>query len=183
MREQYPKEKYPRIVELKGLRELREVREYDPWSVANKVSTQRNWFWRLLNWISGRADLAKTVIRLREQVINMETVRMAGLRESDQAGALGLQLYAENETLRKQVEDLTNLLDNPIKYEETVAFFRDQRDTAVRESEILKWAYERLLKTHNRLLDDWEIYTTKFIDGDPDLADVFRKIDKLKEEQ
>jgi len=40
-----------------------------------------------------------------------------------------------------------------------------------------------LLKTHNRLLDDWEIYTTKFIDGDPDLADVFRKIDKLKEEQ
>jgi len=32
-------------------------------------------------------------------------------------------------------------------------------------------------------LDDWEIYTTKFIDGDFELADVFRKIDKLKEEQ
>ena len=174
------REEYPKIV---GLKALRQEISYDPWSVANKVAVQRNWFWRLLNWISGRADLAKTVIKLREQIINMETVRLGGLRESDQAGALGLQLYAENETLRKQVEDLTNLFDNPIKYEETVAFFRDQRDTAVRESEKLKWDYELLLKTHNRLLDDWEIYTTKFIDGDFELADVFRKIDKLKEEQ
>lgn len=174
------RDEMPRIV---GLGELRQVREYDPWSVANKVAVQRNWLWRLFNWISGRADLAKTVIRLREQIINMETVRLGGLRESDQAGALGLQLYAENEVLRAQVEELTSLLKNPIKHEETIAFFRDGRDTAVRENEKLKWDYERLLKTHNRLLDDWEIYTTKFIDGDYDLADVFRKIDKLKEEQ
>jgi len=174
------REEYPRLVDLK---ELREAREYDPWSVAIHVEGETNWFWRVLYWITGRLSLARAVIELKREVINLRAVRIAGLRESDQAGALGLQLYAENETLIKQVEDLTNLLDNPIKYEETVAFFRDQRDTAVRESEKLKWDYERLLKTHNRLLDDWEIYTTKFIDGDFELADVFRKIDKLKEEQ
>jgi len=169
------REEYPKIVNLK---ELRETRQYDPWSVANKVAVQRNWFWRALNWISGRADLAKTVIRLREQIINMETVRLGGLRESDQAGALGLQLYAENEYLKSQLDRL-----DPEEYKESKDFYRESWMGAAKEYERLQRKYESLLKTHNRLLDDWEIYTTKFIDGDFELADVFRKIDKLKEEQ
>jgi hypothetical protein len=174
------RDEMPRIV---GLGELRQVREYDPWSVANKVAVQRNWLWRVFNWISGRADLAKTVIRLREQIINMETVRLGGLRESDQAGALGLQLYAENEVLRAQVEELTSLLKNPIKHEETIAFFRDGRDKAIREYEQLKRKYDNLWISYDKLITDWDVFATKFIDGDPDLADVFRKIDKLKEEK
>ena len=161
MREQYPREKYPRIVELKGLRELREAREYDPWSVANKVSTQRNWFWRLLNWISGRADLAKTVIRLREQVINMETVRMAGLRESDQAGALGLQLYVENEYLKSQIDRL-----DPEEYKESRDFYRESWMGAAKEYERLQREHEGLQRAHNNLLKDYEEFLEKVLPGE-----------------
>jgi len=174
------REEYPKIV---GLRALRQEISYDPWSVADKVAVQRNWFWRALNWISGRANLAKTVITLRDKLVSIETVRLGGLRESDQAGALGLQLYAENEVLRAQVEELTSLLKNPIKHEETIAFFRDGRDKAIREYEQLKRKYDNLWISYDKLITDWDVFATKFIDGDPDLADVFRKIDKLKEKQ
>lgn len=174
------REEYPRLVDLK---ELREAREYDPWSVAIRVEGETNWFWRVLYWITGRLSLARAVIELKREVNNLRAVRIAGLRESDQAGALGLQLYAENEALMAQVEDLTSLLKNPIKHEETIAFFRDGRDKAIREYEQLKRKYDNLWISYDKLITDWDVFATKFIDGDPDLADVFRKIDKLKEEQ
>jgi len=157
------REEYPKIV---GLKELREAREYDPWSVADKVATQRNWFWRALNWISGRAYLAKTVISLRDKLVSMETVRLGNLRATNDAGALGLQLYTENEVLRARVEELTSLLDNPIKHEETIVFFRDQRDQAVKENEKLQRNYESLQRAHDSLLKDYEQFLEKFLPGE-----------------
>ena len=151
------REEYPKIV---GLKELRETRQYDPWSVANKVSTQQNWFWRALNWISGRADLAKTVIRLREQIINMETVRLGGLRESDQAGALGLLLYVENEYLKSQIDRL-----DPEEYKESRDFYRESWMGAAKEYERLQREHEGLQRAHNNLLRDYEEFLEKVLPG------------------
>lgn len=149
----------PKIV---GLKELREQREYDPWSVANKVTTQRSWFWRLLNWISGRADLAKTVIRLREQIINMETVRLAGLRETDQAGLLGLKLYAENQYLRSQIDRL-----DPEEYEASRDFYRKSWEGAAEAAENWRRKHELLSAAHERFLRDYEAFCEKFLEGKP----------------
>lgn len=140
-----------------SLKDLYKALEYDPWSVANKILTQKNWFWRTLNWISGKANLAKTVIELKEKVRNMETVRLAGLRERDQAGAIGLQLYAENEYLRSQIDRL-----DPEKYKESRDFFRESWNSAIKDYKKLQRQHEGLQQAHNNLLKDYEEFLEKF---------------------
>ena len=149
------REEYPKIV---GLRALRQEISYDPWSVADKVAVQRNWFWRALNWISGRANLAKTVITLRDKLVSMETVRLGGLRERDQAGALGLQLYAENEYLKSQLDRL-----DPEEYKESRDFYRESWMGAAKEYEKLQREHEGLQRAHNNLLRDYEEFLEKVL--------------------
>jgi len=157
MREQYPKEEYPRIVELK---ELRKSREYDPWSVAIQIEGETNWFWRVLYWVTGRLSLARAVIDLKREVNNLRALRIAGLRESDQAGALGLQLYAENEYLKSQVDRL-----DPEEYKESRDFFRESWNGAVKENEKLQRNYEALQRAHDNLLKDYEQFLEKVLPG------------------
>jgi len=151
------REEYPRLVDLK---ELREAREYDPWSVAIRVEGETNWFWRVLYWITGRLSLARAVIELKREVINLRAVRIAGLRESDQAGALGLQLYAENEYLKSQLDRL-----DPEEYKESRDFYRESWMGAAKEYERLQREHEGLQRAHNNLLKDYEQFLEKVLPG------------------
>jgi len=151
------REEYPRLVDLK---ELREAREYDPWSVAIRVEGETNWFWRVLYWITGRLSLARAVIELKREVINLRAVRIAGLRESDQAGALGLQLYAENEYLKSQLDRL-----DPEEYKESRDFYRESWMGAAKEYERLQREHESLQRAHNNLLKNYEEFLEKVLPG------------------
>ena len=151
------REEHPRLVDLK---ELRETREYDPWSVAIRVEGETNWFWRVLYWITGRLSLARAVIELKREVINLRAVRIAGLRESDQAGALGLQLYAENEYLKSQLDRL-----DPEEYKESRDFYRESWMGAAKEYEKLQREHEGLQRAHNNLLKDYEQFLEKVLPG------------------
>jgi len=151
------REEHPKIVDLK---ELRETREYDPWSVAIRVEGETNWFWRVLYWVTGRLSLARAVIELKREVINLRAVRIAGLRESDQAGALGLQLYAENEYLKSQLDRL-----DPEEYKESRDFYRESWMGAAKEYERLQREHEGLQRAHNNLLRDYEEFLEKVLPG------------------
>jgi hypothetical protein len=151
------REEHPKIVDLK---ELRETREYDPWSVAIRVEGETNWFWRVLYWVTGRLSLARAVIELKREVINLRAVRIAGLRESDQAGALGLQLYAENEYLKSQLDRL-----DPEEYKESRDFYRESWMGAAKEYERLQREHEGLQRAHNNLLRDYEEFLERVLPG------------------
>ena len=151
------RDEYPKIV---GLKELRETRQYDPWSVAIQIEGETNWFWRVLYWITGRLSLARAVIELKREVNNLRALRIAGLRESDQAGALGLQLYAENEYLKSQIDRL-----DPEEYKESRDFYRESWMGAAKEYERLQREHEGLQRAHNNLLKDYEEFLEKVLPG------------------
>jgi len=148
---------YPKIV---GLKELREQREYDPWSVAIQVEAEQNWFWRSLYWATGRLSLARAVIELKREVNQLRTLRVANLRESDQAGALGLQLYAENERLKSQIDRL-----DPEEYEASRDFYRKSWEGAAEAAESWRRKYELLSAAHEKFLRDYETFCDKFLEG------------------
>jgi len=155
------RDEHPKIVGLSDLRNYGNADGYDPWSVAIKIEGEDNWLWRALYWASGRLSLARAVIELRREVHKLRHTRLAGLRESDQAGALGLQLYAENEALKDQVEELTARL-KPKEYKDSIKFHKDQRREAETQCEVWRRKFETLEKVHNRLIADYEVCLEKF---------------------
>lgn len=155
------REDHPRIVGLEKLRSLHEEAEYNPWSVAIRIEGKRHWLWRTLYWATGRLSLARAVIDLKSEVNNLRLLRIAGLRESDQAGALGLQLYAENKHLTEQVKELTARLD-PKKYKETIEHWRSKFNAEEEKNLKLTRQYELLSESHKRFIEDYEVAVEKF---------------------